>query len=136
MPVKLEIITTPSDADWLDLSKIHHETAQHGLTMSPEALASWLSEGHWVFAGRFNDRIIGCVLAEQHGDQVQLHSAAVRAITQRRGVMHQMVHFIQRWATDNQQSIVINECPQSLHTALLKRDFQALGQTWVFNGSN
>lgn len=133
MPVKLEILTAPTAADWLDLEKIHQETFNGGLTYSPTDLNGWLSADHWIFAGRFNDRIIGVVLAEKSGHQVHLRDAAVRTITQRRGVMHQMLHFMQRWATEMQSDLVITNCPSALIPSLSKRHFQTLTDQMIFH---
>ena len=38
MPVKLEHIQSPADADWNDLDKIHQETATNGLLSDRTAL--------------------------------------------------------------------------------------------------
>lgn len=135
MPVKLEVITAPTDADWQDLEKIHQDTASHGLTMPCSELQPWLTSQHWVFAGRFNDRIIGVMLAEQRQQMVYLSNAAVRSITQRRGVMHQMLHFMQRWAQEQHVDLVIADCPEALTPALAARNFQHISNQWVFFGT-
>lgn len=135
VPVKLEIITAPTDADWQDLAKIHQETASNGLTKPCSELQHWLTSYQWIFAGRFNDRIIGVMLAEQQQQTVYIHSAAVRTITQRRGVMHQMLHFIQKWASDQQVDVVITECPEAFIPALKARNFQHSNNQWIFYGS-
>ncbi len=101
MPVKLEHLTAPTDADWNDLNKIHQDTAISGLTLSETDMKGWLTADRWIVAGRFNDRVVGAFLAERNQNEVRLSQAGVRSITQRRGVMHQMIHFIQRWADQN-----------------------------------
>lgn len=136
MPVKLEHIHQPADADWTDLNKIQQETAPHGLSQSQSDLEHWLSDNHWVMAGRFNDRIIGALLATKNNDgEVILSEAGVRAVTQRRGVMHQMIHFIQRWANEENARLVVNNCPEELSQALVRRGFEPDSGHLIYNPS-
>lgn len=133
MPVKLEHIQSPADADWNDLEKIHQETATNGLLSDRTALEQHLQSGGWIMAGRFNDRIIGVILANESNEGVILQQAAVRTITQRRGVMHQMLHFIQGWAASEGKKLCIKDCPDELAAALLKRGFSQKDQLWLYN---
>ncbi len=127
MPVKLEHLTTPADADWLDLEKIIAETAPTGLNPGAAAagtdLRQWLSDDRWIMGARFNDRIIGAVLAERQGSVVTLSAAGVRKITQRRGVMHQLLHFIQRWAGEQNLTLQVNMNDCGLRAPLCSRGF-------------
>ena len=128
MPVKLEHLTSPTDADWQDLDKIIAETAPVGLTPSGtgtgQALRQWLNGNRWVIGARFNDRIIGAVLAERSDSSAVILSApGVRAITQRRGVMHQLLHFIQRWADEESLTLEINMAACDLRNPLCNRGF-------------
>lgn len=131
MPVKLEHLTQPNDADWVDLEKIQTETAPYGLAAATD-LKNWPDATHWFIAGRFNDRIIGALLAEKSGDVITLSDAGVRQITQRRGVMHQMVHFIQKWADESGYSLAAKVSDDSLKSALLKRNFNAAGELLIY----
>ncbi|MDF1764006.1 MAG: acetyl-CoA sensor PanZ family protein [Oleibacter sp.] len=139
MPVRLEHIQQPTDADWNDLHKIRTETSPLGLVVAGE-LEDWLDNQHWIIAGRFNDRIIGALLAERTGAQtVILTGAGVRTITQKRGVMHQMMHFIQQWA--EQESLQLLVClddvnvSEKLQKALLSRGFVREDSNLTFNPS-
>lgn len=135
MPVKLEHIHQPSEADWTDLSKIQQETSPDGLNKDQAALSQWLDNNHWVIAGRFNDRLIGALLAEKTSpDTVLLSAAGVRAVTQRRGVMHQMIHFIQRWADSEGLQLAIEpNCPEALQQALIRRGFESFEDKTLYN---
>ncbi|MCB2386299.1 acetyl-CoA sensor PanZ family protein [Thalassolituus alkanivorans] len=133
MPVKLEHIQSPADADWNDLDKIHQETATNGLLSDRTALEQHLQSGGWIMAGRFNDRIIGVMLANESNEGVLLQQAAVRTITQRRGVMHQLLHFIQQWATDEGKTLLIEACPDDLTAALQHRGFTLKDNLWTYN---
>ena len=134
MPVRLEHIHTPTAADLADLEKIHNETASDGFTLNSEQLSEFLASGGWIMAGRFNDRIIGALLAQAEGNDVVLSNAGVRAITQRRGVMHQMIHHISRFAEQEHKRLVIRHCPAQLAAALEHREFRSIGDEFVYNG--
>src|SRR5690606_15898482 len=90
MPALLEQINKPAEADWIDLEKIHQDTASNGFLLNRQQLQAWFDQGGWVMAGRFNDRLIGALLAKQTEQGIELSQAGVRTITQRRGVMHQL----------------------------------------------
>jgi hypothetical protein len=61
----------------------------------------------------------------------------VRSITQRRGVMHQMIHFIQRWADQNTLTLIIGlpdtNMNDALKEALIKRGFASKGDALTYN---
>ena len=134
MPVKLEHIRTPEAADWLDLEKIHQDTAENGFKKNSSELQQWLNDGGWIVAGRFNDRLIGAFLAKEASpNSVELSQAGVRTVTQRRGVIHQMIHFMSKWSNEQNKSLVVNDCPAELHAALSHRDFVQSDTTWIYN---
>ncbi len=133
MPVKLEHIQSPADADWNDLDKIHQETSTDGLMSDRAALEQHLRSGGWIMAGRFNDRIIGMILASESNEGILLQQAAVRTITQRRGVMHQLLHFIQQWAASEGKKLCIEVCPDDLAVALQHRGFIQKDHLWMYN---
>lgn len=137
MPVKLEHLTTPTDADWNDLSKIHQDTAISGLTLSKTDMKGWLAADRWIIAGRFNDRVVGACLAERKKNQVYLSQAGVRSITQGRGVMHQMIHFIQQWAEQNTLTLIIDltdtNMNDALKEALITRGFTSKEDLLTYN---
>lgn len=132
MPVRLEHIHTPSAADWQDLEKIHQDTASDGFTLTQQQLQSWLDDGGWIMAGRFNDRLIGALLARRSATGVELSHAGVRTVTQRRGVMHQLLHFICRWSDAEQQPLQVTDCPEILQPALAHRQFRQQDKHWVY----
>lgn len=123
MPVLLEHLHQPSEADWADIEKIHQDTANNGLTLNRAELEQWLVDGGWIMGGRFNDRLIGAVLAKDNGQQVELSHAGVRALTQNRGVMHQLLHFICSWSEEQQKPLLIQTSDHSLQQSLQKRGF-------------
>lgn len=139
MPVLLEHIHEPTPADWLDFEKIHLDTAEHGLVSDPKQLQQWLNEGGWIMAGRFNDRIVGALLAKEtlneSNNEIQLSQAGVRTITQRRGVMHQLLHFICHWAEQEKKHLRVSQCPLHLQAALEKRGFRQQQDDWLYTGN-
>lgn len=133
MPVRLEHIRQPNDADWLDISKIHQETSDTGLTDNPEQLQQKLEKGSWILAGRFNDRIIGLMIATETEQGVQLEQAAVRQITQRRGVLHQLLHHTQSWASKEGKTLIIQTLPDHLQASVANRGFVNKNNNWTYN---
>lgn len=134
MPVKLEHIRTPEAADWQDLEKIHLDTAADGFTKNPEQLQQWLKDGGWIVAGRFNDRLIGAFLAREVAPNVvELSCAGVRTVTQRRGVLHQMIHFISKWSREEGKTLQVSECPPDFGRALEHREFVRNNTLWTYN---
>ena len=125
MPVKLEHLTTPTMADWQDLNKIAGDTQPSGLNPG-EALEHWLNDQRWIMAARFNDRLVGALLAERNAPfTVTLSAPGVRKITQSRGVMHQLLHFISRWADAEGTTLIVkHQHCTPLVDALLKRGFE------------
>ena len=121
MQLAFECITRPTETDWQDLQKIHQDTAATGLTSDVQELQSFLTKGGEILAGRFNDRIAGVILAMPTEDGLLLHQAGVRSITQRRGVMHQLLHFIQLRARERKQTLLIKDSPDWLSEALQRR---------------
>jgi len=133
VPVKLECITRPTETDWQDLQKIHQDNAATGLTSDMQELQSFLTKGGEILAGRFNDRIAGVILAMPTEDGLLLHQAGVRSITQRRGVMHQLLHFIQLRARERKQTLLIKDSPDWLSEALQRRGFQRISGVFKYN---
>ncbi len=133
MPVKLEIIRTPDEADLNDIRKIRQETSPQGLTCSEAELETFLATGGWIWAGRFNDRIVGVLLAEPQDKRIILSQAGVRKITQRRGVMHQMLQLIQQQAEKEGLALELSTCPGHLKEAALRRGFQPINDKLRYN---
>lgn len=123
MPVLLEHLHQPTEADWNDLEKIHQDTASNGLTLNRTELENWLASGGWIMAGRFNDRLIGAVLAKDNGQHIELSHAGVRKLTQKRGVMHQLLHFICTWSQQQQKTLWVKTSDNILQQSLQKRGF-------------
>ena len=131
MPVKLEHLTNPTEDDFTDFEKIRTETEPHGLAVDAP-LREWINQNRWVIGGRFNDRIIGALLAERNGDHVRLANAGVRRTTQRRGVMHQMLHFLCKWADEERLTLEFVDSEDSLSEAILRRSFERQGNLLVY----
>lgn len=134
MPVKLEHIRQPDAADWQDIAKIQQDAGTEILL--PAALESALQQGHWLVAARFNDRLVGVILCSQNGDMVTLEYAAVRSITQRRGVMHQTITLLQQWADHEQVSLLMTQLPAELAAAAQRRDFRETAAGWCRDSNN
>ena len=126
MPVHLEHIDQPSEQDWIDLGKIYADAPQQWLTNSQDIKASLqalLDQKIWFIAGRFNSRLLGAMQASKDGDTVTLQHFCVRNITINRGVAHQMMHHLNRWADENGYTLVAKNLPQSLANSIKSRGF-------------
>ena len=134
MPVKLEHLTEPTQADLIDLERIRAECAPIGLNLDSD-IQTWINSDRWVIGGRFNDRIVGALLAERNGERIFLSHAGVRTITQRRGVMHQMLHFLCRWADQESLTLVIDDSKDSLSESIVRRKFEREGDYLVYTGT-
>ncbi len=135
MPIKLEHIHQPTPEDWNDLDKLHQNS---GLApLSRDQLDNLLTSNGWIAGGRFNDRIVGVILCSQSADIVTLHCAAVRTLTQRRGVMHQSLWLLQKWAANEGFVLQINNLPEFLHAAVVSRGFTETAEgTWQWTPTN
>lgn len=91
MPILLEHVSTPSPDDWQDLDKIHQDTQPHGL---PSTAHIQQNPNCVILGARFNERLVGAILAEIKDDMLVLQAAGVRKSTQRRGVMHQLLQLM------------------------------------------
>jgi hypothetical protein len=81
--------------------------------------------------------VVGACLAERKKNQVYLSQAGVRSITQGRGVMHQMIHFIQQWAEQNTLTLIIDltdtNMNDALKEALITRGFTSKEDLLTYN---
>ena len=136
MPVKLEILRQLNDDDRRDIGKILAETTQPSDPFSDlDQLQSSLSEQQWLFAGRFNDRIVGIIIASKSvatAAQTNLNFAGVRQLTQRRGVMHQLIIHVKRWADHEHQRLTIEHISPDFTLALIQRGFTKEKNQWVY----
>ena len=100
MPVVVQHLTQPSDQDRQDLLKIYADAPQWLLAPFADAnelVEHGLAQGH-LFAGRFNDRLLGSAWIEQGADTWRLSRLCVRRITRHRGVARRLLEEAQRLA--------------------------------------
>lgn len=137
MPIILEHLQTPSEEDWQDLEQILASTQPED-SISREEIEHKLNQTFWIVAGRFNDRLAGCLLAQKsHPNQVELSQACVRKITQGRGVMHQMLALLVKWADAQSLDLIFKDVPEHLQEVLASRDFQCIkGESWIKQAKN
>ncbi len=136
MPVHLEHITQPTQQDWIDLGKIYTDAPQEWLTDPSDIQASLqelLDQGEWLIAGRFNARLLGALKATKNGNIINLRHLCVRNVTIKRGVAHQMLHHMNKWADENGYILVAKDVPDELATSLLSRDFAQDSPNFIRN---
>lgn len=131
MPIILEHLTSPTQEDWQDLEKI-----SQGIPSQPKLLQAEfedkLNQNFWIAAGRFNDRLVGFVLAQKVDNQILLSQASVLKISQGRGVMHQLMALLMQWAEEQTLELSIKDVPADLQKSLENRGFkQQENQSWV-----
>jgi len=100
MPVVVQHLTQPSDQDRQDLLKIYADAPDWLLAPfadAAELVEQGLAEGR-LFAGRFNDRLLGAAWIEREGATWRLSRLCVRQITRRRGVARRLLEEAQRLA--------------------------------------
>ncbi len=134
MPVHLEHINQPSEQDWIDLGKIYADAPQEWFSNSQDikgSLQALLDQQVWFIAGRFNSRLLGAMQAFKSDEIVTLQHFCVRNITINRGVAHQMMHHLNRWADEHGLTLVAKNLPQSLEKSLKTRGFIKLNDDFV-----
>jgi len=100
MPVVVQHLTQPSEQDRQDLLKIYADAPDWLLAPfadAAELVTRGLAEGS-LFAGRFNDRLLGAAWIERDTDTWQLSRLCVRRVTRRRGVARRLLEEVQRLA--------------------------------------
>ncbi len=136
MPVHLEHISQPTDQDWIDLGKIYTDAPQEWLSDSTDiksSLQALLDNDYWFIAGRFNSRLLGAMQAKKDGINITLNHFCVRNVTINRGVAHQMLHHISKWANENGYRLITKGVPAELSNSLIKRNFTKEGDDFIFN---
>ncbi|MBA35427.1 MAG: aspartate 1-decarboxylase autocleavage activator PanM [Oleispira sp.] len=136
MPVHLEHISQPTDQDWIDLGKIYTDAPQEWLSNSSDikgSLQALLDNDYWLIAGRFNSRLLGAMQAKKDGSDITLSHFCVRNVTINRGVAHQMLHHISKWANENGYRLIAKGVPAELSNSLIKRNFTKKGDDFICN---
>ncbi len=136
MPVHLEHISQPTEQDWIDLGKIYSDAPQDWLSNADDiqgSLQELLNKDIWFIAGRFNSRLLGALQAQKDRNNITLRHFCVRKITVNRGVAHQMLHHISKWADENGFTLIVEELPNELANALINRDFVEKSQVFIRN---
>lgn len=91
MPVRLEAITKPSPQDAIDLDKIYQDFPGE---VTSESLQKQSDDTHVLFAGRFNDRLLGAMQVVFDGNQADIRYLCVREITRKRHVARDMLRLL------------------------------------------
>jgi GNAT superfamily N-acetyltransferase len=136
MPVHLEHISQPTEQDWIDLGKIYSDAPQEWLINADDIKASLqelLDNDIWFIAGRFNSRLLGALQAQKDGNNIILRHFCVRKITVNRGVAHQMLHHMSKWADENGYTLIVEDLPDELSKALKNREFVEKAQSFIRN---
>lgn len=100
MPVIVQHLTQPSAQDREDLLKIYADAPAWLLTpfANAEALVEQGLRDGRLFAGRFNDRLLGAAWVERNADAWCLSRLCVRRVTRGRGVARRLLDEAQHLA--------------------------------------
>ena len=119
---------------WVDL--IFEGLTQFVMLTCLFGFMDWMIVSKWLKdwdAVKDTEQPPGVILAMPTEDGLLLHQAGVRSITQRRGVMHQLLHFIQLRARERKQTLLIKDSPDWLSEALQRREFQLINGVFKYN---
>lgn len=131
MPIILEHLISPTQQDWQDLEKISQDIPSQPPLLQAE-FEDKLNQNYWIVTGRFNDRLVGFILAQKKDNRVFLSQAGVLKISQGRGVMHQIMALLIHWADAKRLELIIKDAPEQLQKSLKKRNFkQQKNHVWV-----
>lgn len=130
MPVTLETVAQPTEQDQVDLQKIYADYPQD---CDWQALSQQLAEKEamTLFAGRFNNRLLGAVSVSEENGHLHLNHLCVRAITRQRHVGRDMLRLL--LAKYPQHSFSLKLCIDSPATQklLANAGFQRQDETFV-----
>lgn len=126
MPVTVEGICLPFDQDFTDLQKIYEDaptwmvkywqcpTTSEGIMY---ALTYYLSNNkkNYLYAARFNSRLLAAILINDQGGAWLMHSLCVRALNRGRGVGSRLLEEVIKKSRKAGRSIIIYDPENKLH---------------------
>lgn len=130
MPVTLETVANPTEQDLVDLEKIYADyppatdwaSLQQTLEQNPAMT---------LYAGRFNNRLLGAVSVTEEDGNLALNHLCVRAITRERHVGRDILRLL--LAKYPEKSFSLKLCTDSPATEklLANAGFEQQGNTFV-----
>lgn len=128
MPVFLEKISEPTEQDLIDLKKIYADYPMH--EGQPFSLDKAKGE---IFAGRFNDRLLGAFEVADKGSHVVVVYLCVRKVTRNRHVARDMLRqFLNQLRVDCHLIVPHGiDSQMALEQLLTQLDFRRVEESWV-----
>lgn len=122
MPVTLEAISNPSEQDLLDLDKIYTD---YPTDLRWPALQQQLSANPQLrlYAGRFNNRLLGAITVREENGQLLLENLCVRRITRQRNVARDIVRLVLKKETAAQYCVPVCKPSAGLEKLLSNAGF-------------
>ena len=119
MPLTLEQVISPTEQDLIDLEKLFQDYPEQTRWQDVQ---QWLSENPdtQIFAGRFNDRLLGAVTLTTHANEITINHLCVRKVTRQRAVGKDLLRLIFAQNKGAQFSITICHSSEA-NKALLKK---------------
>lgn len=93
MPVTLELIAPPSAQDLIDLEKIYTD---YPIELPWKVIAKQLENDSELrlYAGRFNDRLLGACTVKERDNTLEITHLCVRKITRKRHVARDILRLL------------------------------------------
>jgi GNAT superfamily N-acetyltransferase len=133
MPVKLELVSKPSEQDLQDLSRIFIDEVDD----TPERIKNWIAERiqdpqRLLFGGRFNGRLLSLAWLTLEQDDWRLEQLLVLKITRGRGVSRQLLLLLAREAQQQHKNLFIGQhlLPEELTPLLKELQFELKNGDW------
>lgn len=131
MPVTLELISTPSQQDLLDLEKIYND---YPTSLRWPALQQQLADNPAtrLYAGRFNNRLLGAITVRTDNASLMLENLCVRSITRQRNVARDILRLVMKQEAAAQYRVPVCQQAPGLEKLLTNAGFQRQGDTFVY----
>lgn len=129
MPVILDCIDQSQAQDLIDLEKIYADyptdlrwpDVQKKLAQNP---------GLKLYAGRFNDRLLGAVTAQKDGEKLILDDFCVRSITRKRSVARDILRLLLEQETAQHVELTLCQESPGMDKLLKNAGFSVKGNTY------
>lgn len=135
MPVILEQVSQASPQDLIDLEKIYLDYPSE-LRWSDVQAKLHKDSSLSLYAGRFNDRLLGAVLVRAKDNKLLLEDFCVRAITRQRFVARDILRLLLEQETTKTIESTLCQPSPGMDKLLSNAGFSRQGQTYTLQQGN
>lgn len=132
MPVILDHVTQASEQDLIDLEKIYadYPAATRWADIQNKVANN---SGIKLYAGRFNDRLLGAVTAKNENGKLVLNDFCVRAITRKRFVARDILRLVLEQESASTVELSICQESEGIDKLLSNAGFSRQARTYILN---